>query len=170
MLMGERVRLRALERSDLLRCAGWLNDPDVARHLTAHVPLSMAQEEQWFERLLGDKDRHILAIETEDGTHIGNIGIEDLNWKDRSAGLGVFIGEQEYWGRGYGRDSVRTLIEHAFNHFGLERIVLYTFADNERARRAYEAAGFKPVRELRRFSMQLGTHSELEMEIVASDQ
>jgi RimJ/RimL family protein N-acetyltransferase len=143
MLLGKMVRLRAIERSDLARCVRWLNDPDVVRYLAAYFPLSMAQEERWFERLVSDENRQVYAIEAEEGAHIGNIGLESLNWKDRSAALGIFIGEREYWARGYGTDAVQTLLRFAFEELNLHRVWLTVHDDNPRAIRCYEKCGFR---------------------------
>ena len=49
MLIGERVRLRAVEREDLPRFVAWLNDPEVRSHLLMFAPLSLSDEERWFE-------------------------------------------------------------------------------------------------------------------------
>ena len=41
MIYGDRLRLRAVERSDLERFVEWLNDPEVRDGLLLHLPLSM---------------------------------------------------------------------------------------------------------------------------------
>ena len=63
------MTLRAIERSDLPTFVRWFNDPDVIQHLTLHLPMSLAEEERWFDQQLTDKSKHIFAIETEDGVH-----------------------------------------------------------------------------------------------------
>ena len=170
MLLGDSVRLRAIERSDLSRCVRWLNDPEVVRYLAAYFPLSMAQEERWFERLLSDEDRRVFAIEAEDGTHIGNIGIDGLDWKNRSAALGIFIGEQECWGHGYGTDAVRTLLRFAFEELNLHRVWLTVHDDNPRAIRCYEKCGFRQEGRDREARFSNGEyHDELRMGILESE-
>ena len=52
MIIGKRVRLRAIERTDLPRFVNWLNDPEVIQHLLIAVPMSLAQEEKWYEHNL----------------------------------------------------------------------------------------------------------------------
>jgi RimJ/RimL family protein N-acetyltransferase len=142
MLQGKRVRLRAIERSDISRCVAWLNDPEVIRYLTLYMPLSHEDEARWFEQYLQDSRRKVLAIETETGEYIGNIGLEAIDWKNRCAELGIFIGEKAFWGQGYGTDAVRTLLRFAFEELNLNRVELRVFAFNERARRCYLHCGF----------------------------
>ncbi|HIC94740.1 MAG TPA: N-acetyltransferase, partial [Anaerolineae bacterium] len=110
MILGKKTRLRAIERDDIPRFVKWLNDPEVRQYLVMYMPLSMAEEEKWFERQLEDQNSKIFAIETEEGVHIGNIGLHDIDWKNRRAVLGIFIGEKGYWGRGYGSDAIGALL------------------------------------------------------------
>jgi len=48
----------------------------------------------------------------------------------------------EYWGRGYGREAVRLILDYAFRVRNFRRVWLETHAANERAIRAYKACGF----------------------------
>ncbi len=143
MIHGERTRLRAIEREDIPRFLKWLNDPSVTRYLTLYLPFSQAEEEEWFERHLEDERSRVFAIETAEGKHIGNIGLEDIDWKDRRAMLGIFIGERDFWDQGYGTDAVRALLRLAFEEMGLHRISLHVFDFNQRAIRCYQKCGFR---------------------------
>ena len=146
MILGKKVRLRPIERDDLPRFVEWFGDPDVRRHLAIYLPFSLAAEERWFENLQGRLERQedvVLAIETADGVPIGNLGLHAINWKDRSAELGIAIGEKAYWNQGYGTDAIRTLLGLAFRELNLHRVLLRVDADNARAIRCYEKAGFQ---------------------------
>jgi diamine N-acetyltransferase len=146
MILGERVRLRPIERDDLPRFVEWFGDPEVRRHLMIYLPFSLAQEERWFENLLDRLERQedlVLAIEAADGVHIGNIGLHGIDWKNRNGELGIAIGEQAYWDQGYGTDAIRTLLDLAFGEMNLHRVFLRVDADNARGIRCYEKAGFR---------------------------
>jgi RimJ/RimL family protein N-acetyltransferase len=149
MIQGQKVRLRAIERGDIPRFLKWLNDPSVTDYLELYLPISQAQEERWFERQLEDELNMVFAIETHEARHIGNIGLHRIEWKDRSAVLGIFIGEREVWGQGYGTDAVRTLLRLAFHEMGLHRVSLHVFDHNRRAIRCYEKSGFREEGRLR---------------------
>jgi RimJ/RimL family protein N-acetyltransferase len=146
MIPGKSVRLRPIERDDLPRFVAWFGDPEVRRHLGIYLPFSLAQEERWFENMLEQTARQeivVMCIETLDGTAIGNIGLHAINWKDRSAGMGISIGEKAYWNQGYGTDAVCTLLGLALGEMNLHRVSLRVDADNPRAVRCYEKAGFR---------------------------
>jgi diamine N-acetyltransferase len=152
MILREKVCLRPIERDDLPRFVKWFGDPEVKRHLGVWLPFSLAQEERWFERSLEQIERQevvLLAIETSEGVHIGNIGLHQIDWKNRHAELGITIGEKAYWNQGYGTDAICTMLKLAFREMGMHRVQLRVDADNARAIRCYEKAGFKKEGTLR---------------------
>jgi len=169
-ILGRRIRLRALERSDIPTFVRWLNDPEVIENLLLYLPISQAQEEQWFEDYLQDTNRHIFGIETLDGKLIGNIALERVSWKDRCAELGIVIGEKDHWDKGYGTDAVRTLLGFAFREMNLHRVFLRVFDDNTRAIHCYEKCGFQHEGRLREAEFSSGRYrDELLMGILRSE-
>ncbi|MBE9507870.1 MAG: GNAT family N-acetyltransferase [Chloroflexi bacterium] len=171
--MGEKVRLRPIERDDLPRFVEWFGDPEVRRYLMLYLPFSLAQEERWFENLQGRLERQedvLLAIETADGVHIGNIGLHSIKWKDRNAELGIAIGEKAYWSQGYGSDAIHTLLGLAFREMNLHRVFLRVDADNARGIRCYEKAGFQRDGTLREAVFREGAYiDQLMMSILQSE-
>jgi RimJ/RimL family protein N-acetyltransferase len=150
MIVGERTRLRAIERSDIPLFVRWFNDPEVLRYLELFLPMSRAAEEQWFEARLEDDSSHVFVIETlEDGVPIGNLDLHDIDGLSGSAGCGVCIGERSYWGQGYGADALGALLRFGFEELNLQRISLQVFDFNERAIRCYEKVGFRHEGRLR---------------------
>jgi RimJ/RimL family protein N-acetyltransferase len=146
VIYGNGLRLRAIEREDIDKFLRWFNDPEVRRYLPMYEPLSRAQEERWIEETIASKTDIVLAIEVEENgawTHIGNVGLHRIDWKNRVATLGIVIGEKEYWGKGYGTEAVKTMLRYAFYELGLNRVELETYSFNPRAQRCYEKAGFR---------------------------
>jgi RimJ/RimL family protein N-acetyltransferase len=142
MIQGKRVRLRAVEPSDLPDYHRWLNDPEVIRYLKIYAPFSMADEEAWYAEVREDPNQMVFAIEIETGQLIGNLALMDLNWKDRRAELGIVIGDKSHWGKGYAQDAIQTLLAFAFGQMNLNRVYLRVFADHAPAINAYRKCGF----------------------------
>jgi UDP-4-amino-4,6-dideoxy-N-acetyl-beta-L-altrosamine N-acetyltransferase len=143
MIYGLKTRLRRIERADIPTFVRWFGDPKVRQFLMLNRPISVAEEERWFESQLVDPGTELFAIETAEGVHIGNIGLHDIDWLHRRAELGIVIGEREFWNQGYGSDAVRTLLGFAFREMNLHRVHLRVFEDNVRALRVYEKCGFQ---------------------------
>ena len=169
-IQGRKVRLRAIERSDIPAFVRWFNDPEITQYIKMFMPMSLAQEERWFGAHLDLADSHILGIETPDGRLIGNLGLHDINWKDRKAVLGIVIGEKDCWGQGYGTDAIKTMLSFAFAQMNLHRISLTVFEYNARALRCYEKCGFKAEGRLRRAHFHDGRYyDELIMGVLSDE-
>jgi len=146
MYYGERVRLRGIEREDIPTFVRWFNDPEVRQYLLMYEPMSKAKEERWFEAHLEKQDEFGFAIEAlieDEWLHIGNVGLHQIDWKNRTAVLGIVLGEKAHWGKGYGSDATRTMLRFAFRELNLHRVELEVFEFNSRAARCYEKAGFQ---------------------------
>jgi RimJ/RimL family protein N-acetyltransferase len=165
MIYGESVRLRAVEKEDLPRFVEWLNDPEVRAGLSLYLPLSLAEEERWFEGILQRQpEERPLVIEArvdEDWVAIGNSGFFAFDRRNHSAEIGLFIGEKRYWSQGLGTEVVRLLLAHGFETLNLNRISLRVFEDNPRAIRAYEKAGFHLDGRLRQAEYHHGRYHDV---------
>lgn len=148
MLIGQQVRLRGVERSDLPVVVGWMNDPATRAQIARSSPLSMAEEERWFEQLLKATTDVVFMIETRPTPKspaprsIGMCGIHKIDWKHRSAAVGIVIGAVDDRGHGLGTDAMRALVAHAVKDLGLHRIELEVFPDNAAALASYQRCGF----------------------------
>lgn len=173
MLVGKKVNLRALEISDLDNNMMWVNDREVTRWLSTFTwPTSRKTEEQWLTNKLtspGATDR-VLAIETKDGTYLGNIGLHGIDYISGVAELGIVIGRKEQWGKGYGPDAIRTLLDFAFRDLRLRKIFLRVLGNNIRAQKCYSKIGFKEVGRLKAHQLKDGNFEDLiYMEIFAEE-
>jgi RimJ/RimL family protein N-acetyltransferase len=75
MIRGTKTRLCALEHDDLPQFVRWIRDPQTRRFMIIRHPHSMTEEQKGWESCLDRGNEHIFAIEAEDGTHVGNIGL-----------------------------------------------------------------------------------------------
>lgn len=144
MIYGRLTRLRALTRDDLPKLVEWRNDPEVKALLGGwSFPVSLEDDQAWLERSRTDSTTHRLAIERLDtGEYIGNVGLYQIDWKNRKAEYAIMIGDKAAWGQGFGLDATQSLLNFAFNELNLHRVYLYVLAHHQRAIRLYEKAGF----------------------------
>jgi RimJ/RimL family protein N-acetyltransferase len=153
MIRGERVSLRPVEPRDHPLIAAWQNQPEVWWWMDYDRPFSLADIADSEKRASEEGRPFVIEV---DGRPIGRIGLNAFRPRDRICALYVFIGEPSAWGRGLGRDAVRTLVAFAFDRFDLERIELWSLASNDRAIRAYRACGFEVDATLERRSFRSG--------------
>lgn len=173
MLRGERVFLRAAERSDIPLFVSWLNDAETASFLTARAPMSIAMEEGWFERMLAAQGKEgflFVMCLIDSGKPIGTIGLFDIDHVNGSAGMGIAIGEKQLWGQGLGGDALNALVDLGFGELRLERIWLEVYDFNARARRSYEKCGFTFEGTERHAIFRRGRHGDVHVMSILRDE
>ena len=122
---GKLVRLTQIERDHLEAYKRWFRDYETQRLLSPDVivPVTDEAEDAFYEDASKAKDWYIFSIKTlEDDQLIGNCSLHKIDNKNRSAELGILIGEKDYWGKGFGTDAVRVLLRFAFNEANLNRV------------------------------------------------
>lgn len=77
------------------------------------------------------------------------MGLENINNINRSAVLGIFIGDKDYRSKGYGTEAIRLLLDFGFNYMNLHSIKLNLLSANERAFKCYSKCGFKEAGRIR---------------------
>src|SRR3546814_16763304 len=89
------------------------------------------------------EDAIVFAIvEKATGRAVGTCGLYLINWICRRAQFNILIGEPEVWDKGYGSEAARLILGYAFDKLNLESVQLGVNAENKRAIRSYEKAGF----------------------------
>jgi RimJ/RimL family protein N-acetyltransferase len=73
---------------------------------------------------------------------VGNVWQELENEAEGTVGFDLFIGEEDYVGKGYGTAVVTEFADKLFAPVGVRKIIVDPFADDKRAIRCYEKAGF----------------------------
>lgn len=145
MYTGEKIRLRAYKREDVQLAQEYLNDAETKRLLMPGVPflITLEEENKWFESISAFKDNYSFAIETLQGNkYIGGCGINQIDWKNSVATVGIFIGDKDYWGKGFGSDAMKVLVKFIFEQMNVNKIKLFVYSFNQRAVKSYEKCGF----------------------------
>lgn len=145
MITGSKVKLREKKLADARNDFRWQTDPELTRLDAAPTLISS------FAIYLLDYateihrpkfNKYPLAVETLDGRHIGNCTFYDIDEKKGEAQLGIMIGDRDYWDRGYGTDTVSTMVDHVFHTTGFHRLYLKTLDWNQRAQKCFQKCGF----------------------------
>ncbi|HET7034152.1 MAG TPA: GNAT family protein [Thermomicrobiaceae bacterium] len=153
VLPGERVRLVPLGPEYLPLVGRWRADPAVTRYWISDRAPSPAALDAWYRENQAS-GALTWAILDERSAPIGYTNLFNLDAANRRAELALMIGERAAWGRGYAKDTLRTLLGYAFAAeegeeegegagLALHKVSLTVFAENLGARRAYAACGFR---------------------------
>jgi RimJ/RimL family protein N-acetyltransferase len=74
----------------------------------------------------------------EDELFVGYIGLQMTFPKNRDAELGIAL-DARWWGRGFGTEVMRWVVDYAFENLGLHRVTLGVLDGNERAIALYKS-------------------------------
>ena len=165
LLSGEKIYLVALEPEKAAELFNrWAGDTEYWRLANSDpvIQFSVASIKTWLEEHSFDKDNFFFTIQTrQDNRPIGDVGLSGIDWIHRNAYLGISIAEREEWGKGCGTDAVKVILRLAFSELNLHRVSLTVFDYNQRAKRAYEKAGFRTEGRQRGFLKREGQRWDL---------
>ncbi len=140
---GDRIYLRPIELTDEQKLRKWINDPEIWRYLVIRTPMNAVREREWIEGqgLSATEVSFGVVVRTGDRL-IGSVGLRQIHPVNRSAEVGIMIGDKEYHGKGFGTEAVRLMVRYGFEELNLNRVALRVFAHNFRAIGCYQKAGF----------------------------
>lgn len=162
--MSKQVYLRALELADLNRVYQWHNDSELYSTLTNPFrPVSLQTVENWIKEksLYSDKEINFAICLTKTSEHIGNIYLRNIDYINRNAFLGAFIGPAEQRAKGYASEALLQVVDYAYNVLGLQRLCMYVIADNQPAVRHLEKCGFSVEGRMRRHVFKDGEFKDI---------
>jgi diamine N-acetyltransferase len=168
---GKRVALGPLRRDLLPLYTRWINDPAVLRTLGAlPMPLALEAEERWYDAAVSGADRFFTIYRIEGMAPIGTCDLRDIDHRNRTASVGILIGEGSERGKGYGAEAMRLLLDVGFTVLGLHNIWLSTYAFNLAGYHCYRKAGFREIGRRRECRLLNGVlHDEIFMDMLASE-
>lgn len=144
-LVGQRIYLSPKSGSDeeVKKFTEWLNDFNTTDYTNRSAQLlSLKAEKEYLDSHY--KDGANFAIVTLDENKlIGSISLEKINYTNRTAVLGIFIGDKDYRSKGYGTEAIRLILDYGFNYMNLNNISLNVLSFNERAMKCYKKCGFE---------------------------
>ena len=142
-IVGERVYLSPINSEDCLKYVEWLNDFETAKYIAQYSKvLTIEKEEEWISKKTDNEYTFGIILKDCDKL-IGNISLVNIKDIDKTAELGIFIGDKDYLSKGYGSEAIMLLLDYGFNYLNLNNIMLRALAFNERAIKAYQKCGFK---------------------------
>ena len=171
-LSGEKCYLSPLSPDDAAAFTAWMNDLQVTLPLgdEAYLPYSQARMQSEIDDAIRRQDHVFSIVARADDRLIGRCLLFGINPVDRSAMLGILIGEKDCWNQGFGTEACRLLLDYAFNLLNLHSVMLGVFAFNQRAVRSYEKVGFRQIGRRREARIVAGkAHDVLFMDILEDE-
>lgn len=139
----EMIYLRQMEVSDTEKIVAWRNKDRVRHNFIYQKPFTVEGHLNWIHTQI--ESGHVVQFiicEKASGRDIGSVYFRDIDRVQERAEYGIFIGEDDAVGKGYGTQAAKLALAYAFEELKLKSVFLRVFADNTGARKSYERAGF----------------------------
>lgn len=164
-MSAEKVHLRPLTAADTAKIVAWRNKDFVRKNFIYQKPFTEEGHTAWLKEQVepGHVAQFIICVADRE---IGSVYLRDIDREKGEAEYGVFIGESDALGRGYGTQAAERMLEYGFETLGLNKIFLRLLEDNAKALRSYEKVGFRLIEDRREHVLlKQGERDVLFMEI-----
>lgn len=145
LLRGKKVFLRPMTAADTEKIVAWRNKDFVRNNFIYRELFTREGHLSWIKTQVetGHVVQFIICL--TEGREIGSVYFRDIDREKETAEYGIFIGEKDAVGCGYGTETACLALGYAFEHMKLEKVFLRFLEDNVGARISYERAGFRLI-------------------------
>ena len=141
---NDRLLLKPMETKFIsINYLQWMNDKDVCKYLETSIPYSKFELEDFVNSMIAKKIFFWAITLKHNDLHIGNIKIDPINYRHRIGEYGILMGDKNNWGKGFGKEASKQVIDYCFNVIGLRKITLGVIKDNVAAVKLYRTLGFE---------------------------
>lgn len=143
MLFTNRTYLTPITCDDTSLIIKWRNKAFVRSNFIYQKEFTKESHERWLETMVdtGKVKQFIIRLKVDD-LPVGSVYLRDIDTEHLKAEYGIFIGEEDYLGKGIGTEVAAEVIRYAFEELKLHKIMLRVLANNPRAIESYKKAGF----------------------------
>lgn len=162
-LTGKLVRLTAVNPEKITGLIARWNLDSEYQQLLDSGPAQLwtaKQMQEFFEKHL-DEMFGFTIQSLENDQDIGFVDLSGVDWVAGNCWVGIGIGERDYWGRGYGSEAMRLVLDFGFGYLNLRRVSLTVFEYNQRAYQSYIKCGFQEEGRLRQWMQRSGERFDL---------
>lgn len=144
---SKKIYLRRLRYSDAEDIYKNVKDKEIIRW-TLNIPYPYPKNgaikfiKQTHYRIKKKKGYAFGIIPKEDGKVAGVTELCKIDWKNKNATLGYWIGKN-HWNKGITTEAVKLILNFAFNQLKLHKVSADLFENNIASKRVLEKSGFK---------------------------
>ena len=170
----ETIFLRALSMDDLDVVYKWHSNEDLYKTLVGpYRYVSKDAEREWLQNKVKylNQEINLLICLSETSQPIGMVSVREIDWTARHGYLsGIFIGELNLRGRGYGLEALSLVVKHCFMNLGLNRIYAQILKDNYASLKIFQECGFIKEGLLRQHAIKEGQSRDVVIVGLCADQ
>ena len=140
---NDSIYLRKITVEDTEQVLSWRNSKLVKQYFLIQDEIKKEDHLKWLKtKVETGKVEQFIIVEKSSERPIGSVYLQDIDRLHKKAEYGIFIGESNLQGKGYGTLAADMMLTYAFDTLGLHRVYLRVLETNQRAIRSYSKAGF----------------------------
>jgi RimJ/RimL family protein N-acetyltransferase len=146
ILTKNRIILRQLTVDDVTQnYVDWMNDPVVNEYLESRsVTHSMETVIEFVSNMHKSREDILFGIFFgKNEKHIGNIKLGQINEYQKSATIGLAIGDKDFWGKGIATMAISLVTNYGFMDLELEKICAGCYEHNLGSKKAFLKTGYQ---------------------------
>ena len=139
---NKQVYLRLMEIADTDKIVNWRNKDFVRKNFIYQDLFTKEGHMSWIRNQVepGHVVQFIICL--SDGREVGSCYLRDIDAEGGTAEYGMFIGEEDAIGHGYGTAAASATLEYAFTKMHLRKVFMRYLTDNIGSQVSCGRAGF----------------------------
>lgn len=136
-----KVNIRQITIDDTKNIVKWRNTPFVLNNFIDQRKITEESHINYYNNriLTGEVKQFIIMSDERD---VGTVFLRDIDYVNKRAEYGIFIGEEKYLGKGIALNASKQILNFAFNELNLEIVFLRVLKRNTKAIKSYHNIGF----------------------------
>ena len=141
MIYGDKIYLRELIKEDIDVVYNLCSDGDVLKYNGGKSGIVSKEYIKDHLKYFNISSKKNYVIINKEGNVVGIIAYSQDKYAEGVYSIGITIGKK-YWNRGYGKDSINTLLKYLFFKKRAHKIELEVVKENVQAIKCYKKFGF----------------------------
>ena len=147
-IQHKEISLRTLNQHNAVgRWWQWFNDKEVTKYMNkGHYKNTPEKQLDFLNKVKNSNQYFVLGIfYNKDNKHIGTTAIHNIRYEAgiKKGDFGILIGEKLFWGKGYGTQAWKMMVNYAFNTLDLNIIETKIFSSNKSSLKVAHKVGFE---------------------------
>ncbi|MDE7274360.1 MAG: GNAT family N-acetyltransferase [Lachnospiraceae bacterium] len=143
VIRGQQIYLRPITVEDTEMVVRWRNLPVVVKNFIYRKPVSCEDHENWLKnKVFKGLVHQFIVCRNEDDMPLGSIYLQNFEEENKKAEWGIYLGEEQAYGKGIGTEAAKLVLDYAFTTLGMHKVVSRVLERNKASIRMNEKAGY----------------------------
>ncbi len=142
MSLNSNLQLYPITENDTDLIVKWRNNINVKKNFIFQEQFTREIHLNWLKTNVFT-EKALQFIINYNGISIGSTFLRDIDYSNNKAEFGIFIGEDEYRGKGLGTQATLQILRYGFEELNLNKIFLRVLNNNTYAVNSYMKSGFQ---------------------------